>query len=183
GQKGMRQLGARYGLNASALAQWHVRLQTDRRDYPTSNPPPPGDPCDIDPNRWMEMLSAACGEKPTVYVLDVGQHQMWASQSLMPGPDDRLLNAGGMGAMGFALPAALGAALVEPRRQIVVIAGDGGIQVNIQELETLYRLGLPVKLFVLNNRSLGMVRQFQDAYMDGRQQSTVIGYGCPDLVQ
>jgi acetolactate synthase-1/2/3 large subunit len=94
-----------------------------------------------------------------------------------------MLISGGMGAMGFALPAGLGAAIASPCRNVIVIAGDGGIQVNIQDMETIASRNLPVKIFVLNNNCLGMVRQFQDMYFDGRQQSTVIGYGCPDFVK
>jgi acetolactate synthase-1/2/3 large subunit len=93
-----------------------------------------------------------------------------------------MLISGGMGAMGFALPAAMGAVNAAPGQRAIAIAGDGGIQVNIQDLDTVAAHRLPVKIIVLNNGCLGMVRQFQDMYFGGRQQSTVIGYGCPDLV-
>lgn len=136
----------------------------------------------IEPNRFMELLSSRSNDDDII-VLDVGQHQMWASQSFGLREGQRLLNAGGMGAMGFALPAAIGAVMTAPDRQVIVIAGDGGIQVNIQELHTIAHLGLPIKIFIMNNHSLGMVRQFQDTYFDGRQQSTVQGYGCPDFVK
>ncbi len=94
-----------------------------------------------------------------------------------------MLNAGGIGAMGFGLPAAIGAAFAAPDRRMVMIAGDGGMQVNIQELQTLVHWKLPITIVVLNNRSLGMVRQFQDVYFNGRQASTVDGYSCPDFVK
>jgi acetolactate synthase-1/2/3 large subunit len=94
-----------------------------------------------------------------------------------------MLISGGMGAMGFALPAALGASIAVPEQRAIAIAGDGGIQVNIQDLEVIVSHKLPVKVIVLNNGCLGMVRQFQDMYFGGRRQSTVIGYGCPDLVK
>jgi acetolactate synthase-1/2/3 large subunit len=93
-----------------------------------------------------------------------------------------MLISGGMGAMGFALPAAMGAAKAAPGQRVIAIAGDGGIQVNIQDLDTVAAHRLPVKIIVLNNGCLGMVRQFQDMYFGGRQQSTVVGYGCPNLV-
>lgn len=136
----------------------------------------------IDPNQFIELLSSRCAEGDVI-ILDVGQHQMWASQSFQLLQGQRLLNAGGMGAMGFALPAAIGAAMAAPNARIIVIAGDGGIQLNIQELHTIEQNHLNIKVFVMNNRNLGMVRQFQDMYFDGRQQSTVEGYGCPDLVK
>jgi acetolactate synthase-1/2/3 large subunit len=130
----------------------------------------------------MELLSSRSGDNDII-VLDVGQHQMWASQSFQLRQGQRLLNAGGMGAMGFALPAAIGAGIMAPDRRIIVITGDGGFQVNLQELHTIVSLGLSIKIFVMNNHSLGMVRQFQDLYMNGRQQSTVKGYGCPDFLK
>ncbi|MFB5679269.1 thiamine pyrophosphate-binding protein [Paenibacillus terreus] len=136
----------------------------------------------IDPNLFVQLLSAYCEENDLI-VLDVGQHQMWASQSFQLKRGQRLLNAGGMGAMGFAVPAGIGAAICRPGDRVVVIAGDGGFQVNIQELQTIVQNQLPLKIFVMNNHHLGMVRQFQDMHMDGRHQSTVEGYGCPDLVK
>jgi acetolactate synthase-1/2/3 large subunit len=85
-----------------------------------------------------------------------------------------------MGAMGFAIPAAIGACLASGR-QAVVIAGDGGFQLNIQELQTIARLGLPLKMIVVNNQCHGMVRQFQESYFKGRYQSTVWGYTAPSF--
>lgn len=159
---------------------WYAKLAENRDRYPTV-PPPRDVDASIDPNRFMARLAdlSAPGD---VVCLDVGQHQMWASQSFRLKRGQRLLNAGGMGAMGFGLPAAIGAALASGRR-VLCIAGDGGLQVNVQEMETAVRLGLPIKLFVMNNRHLGMVRQFQDLYFGGRRQSTLQGYGCPDFVR
>ncbi|MFC5702970.1 thiamine pyrophosphate-binding protein [Cohnella faecalis] len=162
-----------------AYAAWHEALNGWRDRYPTRNPSVASD--GIDPNLFMELLAERSSDGDIV-CLDVGQHQMWASQSFRLRPGQRLLNAGGMGAMGFGLPAALGAAKAAVGSRVIAILGDGGLQVNIQELDTVLRHRLPVKLFVMNNRHLGMVRQFQDMYFDGRHQSTVVGYGCPDLV-
>jgi acetolactate synthase-1/2/3 large subunit len=86
-----------------------------------------------------------------------------------------------MGAMGFSLPAAIGAWHAHKKNDIIVICGDGGLQINIQELETVSRNNIPMKLFVFNNRSLGMVREFQDLYFNKNYQSTVKGYGNPDF--
>ena len=149
-----------------------------RAKYPTSS----GIPSGIEPNAFMELLSSRCAPGDII-CLDVGQNQMWAAQSFTIKEGQRMLISGGMGAMGFALPAALGAAKAVPGQRVVAISGDGGIQVNIQDLETIASHRLPVKIVVLNNGCLGMVRQFQDMYFGGRQQSTVIGYGCPDLVR
>ncbi len=128
----------------------------------------------------MHALSKA-GRSAAAYVVDVGQHQMWAAQSLEIGATQRFLTSGGMGSMGFALPAAIGAALVGAPAPVVVIAGDGGFQSNIQELQTVVRNHLPLKMVVINNLCHGMVRQFQESYFDSRYQSTMWGYSSPDF--
>jgi acetolactate synthase-1/2/3 large subunit len=106
---------------------------------------------------------------------------MWAAQSLDLGPYQRFLTSGGMGAMGFALPAAIGAAIAGG--PVVAIAGDGGFQLNIQELQTVARNKLPLKIIVLNNGCHGMVRQFQESYFSSRYQSTLWGYNTPSFVE
>ena len=131
--------------------------------------------------QFMHVLSAAAAGV-SAFVTDVGQNQMWAAQSLQLVEGQRFLTSGGMGAMGFSLPAAIGAAISTPGKAVISIAGDGGAQVNFQEMETVARLGLPLKLVVLDNGCLGMVRQFQDELFDSCYQSTVWGYGAPDFV-
>ena len=113
--------------------------------------------------------------------VDVGQHQMWTAQSLNIKATQRVLFSGGMGAMGFALPASIGACIGSNKRT-VVIAGDGGIQMNIQELEVINRRKLPIKIFVLNNKNLGMVRQFQELYFDKKYLGTIDDYSVPNFV-
>ncbi|MBI4727336.1 thiamine pyrophosphate-binding protein [candidate division TA06 bacterium] len=162
------------------LAPWYSVVSRYRKKYPTRSPEPEGSA--LDPNHFLEILSGHCGIGDIVCI-DVGQNQMWAAQSFRLKDDQRMLISGGMGSMGFALPAALGAAKAAPGKRVVVISGDGGIQLNIQDLDTIVSHHLPVKLVVLNNGCLGMVRQFQDMYFDGRQQSTVVGYHCPDLMK
>lgn len=134
----------------------------------------------VNPNTLMHQLSARC-RSASAYVVDVGQHQMWAAQSLRLTKDQRFLTSGGMGSMGFALPAALGVAVASPDRPCIVIAGDGGFQSNIQELETIRRYNLPIKMVIVNNQCHGMVRQFQESYFDGRYQSTLWGYSAPNF--
>lgn len=162
------------------LSDWYRVINGYRLRY--ASPLPPGETHPgIDPNMFMEMLSGRCGVGDVI-CLDVGQNQIWAAQSFRLQQGQRMLTSGGMGAMGFSLPAALGAAKAVPGARVISIAGDGGIQVNIQDLEVIVSHRLPVKVVVLNNNCLGMVRQFQDLYFGGRRQSTVIGYGCPDLM-
>lgn len=133
----------------------------------------------INPNRFLKKLSSE-SIKTSVYTADVGSHQMWAAQSLRLFRDQVFITSGGMGAMGFSLPAAIGAYLAT-NKPVISISGDGGFQLNIQELQTIVRLNLPIKIVILNNQSLGMIRQFQDSYFDGRHQSTVWGYSAPDF--
>ncbi len=134
----------------------------------------------LNPNRFLRRLGEASG-RARAFCIDVGQHQMWAGQSLAFGRGQRFLTSGGMGSMGFALPAAIGACFAGAGEPVVVVAGDGGFQLNIQELQTVARNRLPLKMVVLNNRAHGMVRQFQESYFDSRFQSTVVGYDPPDF--
>jgi acetolactate synthase-1/2/3 large subunit len=132
----------------------------------------------INPNLLMHQLSNPVA---TAYVADVGQHQMWAAQSLELSGRQRFLTSGGMGAMGSGLPLAVGAA-VQSGGPVVSISGDGGFQLNIQELQTVARNQMALKMVVLDNGCHGMVRQFQESYFDGRYQSTVWGYSAPSFV-
>jgi acetolactate synthase-1/2/3 large subunit len=95
---------------------------------------------------------------------DVGQHQMWVAQHCLIRSPERHLSSGGLGAMGYGLPAAIGAQLAAPRQSVVAVTGDGSIMINVQELATLKRYGLPVKILLIDNQSLGMVRQWQELF-------------------
>src|SRR6266404_1624809 len=159
---------------------WLAEINELRRAYPDTEELP----CinGINPNILMHQLSRVSGAA-AAYVVDVGQHQMWAAQSLELNSDQRFLTSGGMGSMGFALPAAIGCALVSSPHPVVMIAGDGGFQSNIQELQTVRRNDLPIKMVIINNNCHGMVRQFQESYFDSRYQSTLWGYSAPDFTQ
>jgi acetolactate synthase-1/2/3 large subunit len=138
------------------------------------------DPAGINPNKLMHVLSRT-SPKTCGYLADVGSHQMWSAQSLEVNNNQFFFTSGGMGAMGFALPAAIGACIALGNKPVVVIIGDGCMQLNIQELQTIVRNKLPIKIIVLNNKTLGMIRQFQDTYFDSRYQSTYWGYDTPDF--
>jgi acetolactate synthase-1/2/3 large subunit len=103
---------------------------------------------------------------------DVGQHQMWTAQFFQFNKPRTLLTSGGLGTMGYGLPSAMGAQAAFPGRQVITICGDGGIQMNIQEMATLVQNKLPVKIVILNNNFLGMVRQWQELFFDKRYSST-----------
>jgi acetolactate synthase I/II/III large subunit len=159
--------------------EWHEKIQSLKHQYPDTKEIDAGD--GINPNVFMHQL---CGQAQEVgaFVADVGQHQMWAAQSL-EFYNQRWLTSGGMGSMGFALPAAIGAAFALGGKPVVVIAGDGGFQCNIQELQTVVRNKLPIKIIIVNNKTHGMVRQFQDSYLSQRYQSTLWGYDAPDFLE
>ena len=114
------------------------------------------------------------------FCVDVGQHQMWAAQSINIGREQRFLTSGGMGAMGFAVPAAIGATTASNNRWFT-ITGDGCLQLSTAELQTIAHYGLPIVIFVLNNHQHGMVAQFQEENMEGRYISTRVGYSAPDF--
>ncbi len=135
---------------------------------------------EISPSEIFKKLNHNLANQHVDYVCDVGNHQMWAAQSLRLSPNQVVHYSGGMGAMGFALPAALGIAF-QSQHKVIVITGDGSLQINIQELDTLNRLGLDVTIIVMNNLVLGMVKNFQDMYFDGRDQSTRKGYSAPSF--
>lgn len=139
-------------------------------------------PKGINPNVFMHELSRN-SKDAKVYLADVGSHQMWAAQSLELSKGQFFLTSGGMGAMGFSLPAGIGASIALNKQPVVVLVGDGCMQINIQELQTIIRNKLPVKIIVLNNRTLGMIRQFQDSYFESRYQSTYWGYDAPDFAE
>lgn len=107
-----------------------------------------------------------------IIVTDVGQHQMWTAQHYGFCHPRNLITSGGLGTMGFALPAAIGAQVARPKETVIAIAGDGGFQMNIQELATVAQYRLPVKMIVIKNRFLGMVRQWQELFCDRRYSGT-----------
>jgi len=134
----------------------------------------------ITPYDFFEKISKALPDDAIICV-DVGQNQMWAAQTLEIKKNQRFFTQGGMASIGSALPMAIGASFAKPDRMILVITGDGGFQLNIQELQTMYYHNLPIKIILLNNSGYGMIRQFQEQYFEGRFQSSVIGYSNPDF--
>jgi acetolactate synthase-1/2/3 large subunit len=118
----------------------------------------------------------------SVVIADVGQHQMWAAQRYRSSSPRGFITSGGLGAMGFALPAAVGAQLAKPETCVLCVSGDGGFQMNIQELATVYRLGLPIKMVIVDNKYLGMVRQWQQLFYDRNYAETDLSDN-PDFVE
>ena len=108
-----------------------------------------------------------------VVVTDVGQHQMWTAQYYPYKNERQLVTSGGLGTMGFGIPAAIGAKLANPDKEVILFVGDGGFQMTNQELAILNSYGIPIKVILLNNHSLGMVRQWQESFYDGRTSESV----------
>ncbi len=136
------------------------------------------DPAYVDPAEFIRMLSEAM-EEDAVYVADVGQNQIWSCNYHVV-KNGRFLTTGGMGTMGYSIPAAMGAKLAAPDRQVVAVCGDGSFQMSMMELATMRQFNVPVKIIVLKNNFLGMVREFQHyTYKDN--YSVVDLSGSPDL--
>jgi acetolactate synthase-1/2/3 large subunit len=134
-------------------------------------------PRDTSPGEHLsatDFLDALMQKLPpnAIVATDVGQHQMWAAQRVRAHHPQRFLTSGGLGSMGFGVPAAIGAQMAHPERMVVAIVGDGGFQMSMAELATLRRYELPVKIVLLDNRNLGMVRQWQELFYNGRYSAT-----------
>jgi acetolactate synthase-1/2/3 large subunit len=127
-----------------------------------------------------ELFSRLPGD--SVVIADVGQHQMWAAQRYRSSSPRGFITSGGLGAMGFALPAAVGVQLAKPETCVLCVSGDGGFQMNIQELATVHRLGLPIKMVIVDNKYLGMVRQWQQLFYARNYAETDLSDN-PDFVE
>ncbi|MFA9560749.1 MAG: biosynthetic-type acetolactate synthase large subunit [Nitrospirota bacterium] len=136
----------------------------------------------IKPQYLIDRLYELTADRDPILSTDVGQHQMWAAQFFKFKNPQTWLTSGGLGTMGFGLPAAMGAQAAFPDRLVLCVAGDGSIQMNTQELATAVIEKLPVKVFVINNRFHGMVRQWQDLFYEGRYASSYLG-NVPDFVK
>lgn len=133
------------------------------------------------PNKTVLEISKKF-KKDAIVVSDVGQNQMWVAQSGIDDKRMRYLFDGGFGSMGCSLPMAIGAYFADKDKQVISFNGDGGFQMNIQELQTIKRYNIPIKIFVLNNNCLGMIRVMQEAYFNKRYIGTKIGFDNPDFV-
>jgi acetolactate synthase-1/2/3 large subunit len=135
----------------------------------------------IKPQYVVEQVHALTrGE--AIITTEVGQNQMWAAQFYRFNRPNHFITSGGLGTMGFGLPAAIGAQIACPDKTVVDIAGDGSIQMNIQEMATAVQYNLPVKIVILNNGYLGMVRQWQELFYGGRYSATRMNH-APDFVK
>lgn len=151
--------------------EWRKEIETWQREHPLKAAKSEG----FSPAKIIEILNQVFPEG--IVVTDVGQHQMWTAQYLNLNAKKRLLTSGGLGTMGYGLPAAIGAKLGNPEKRVICIAGDGGIQMNIQELATAVLEEAPVIILIFNNNYLGMVRQWQQLMYDRRYAGTNLRRG------
>jgi acetolactate synthase-1/2/3 large subunit len=167
------------GAEPSRLDEWWSRISNWQKQYPLGYED--SKDSEIKPQFMIQALYEATGGD-AVITTDVGQHQMWAAQYFHFDRPRRWINSGGLGTMGFGLPSAMGAAVGCPDDVVCCIAGDGSIQMNTQELATCAQNGIPVKVFIMNNGYLGMVRQWQELFWDKRYSQVDMGE-FPDFVK
>ena len=145
----------------AAFADWRHEVLAMKKSHPFATPPRPG--C-ISPQSILAAVRDITRDDDTVAITDVGQHQMWAAQFFTTDEPKHFISSGGLGTMGFGLPAALGAKVACPEKTVVVFSGDGSILMNCQEFATLSEYGIDVKVIVLHNDTLGMIVQLQDFF-------------------
>jgi acetolactate synthase-1/2/3 large subunit len=161
------------------LEEWWSRIHVWQERHPLGYED--SKDSEIKPQYMVEALYEATGGDAIV-TSDVGQHQMWTAQYYHFPEPRRWINSGGLGTMGFGLPAAMGAKVGCPDQTVVCIAGDGSVQMNMQELATCSQEGIAIKVFIMNNGYLGMVRQWQELFWDKRYSQVDMGQ-WPDFVK
>ena len=162
------------------LSAWWETLDTWRAEHPLRDTQQAEGP--LKPQTVIRAIGERLGGE-SIVVTGVGQHQMWAAQHISYERPRSWINSGGLGTMGFCVPAAIGAKTGCPDRLVVAIDGDGSFQMTLQELATAKTEGIPVVFCVINNGSLGMVRQWQELFYDKRYSSVGLGFGVPDFVK
>ena len=165
--------------DALDISEWREFIYRLKVQYPDTNEF--GKEVRLNPNVVYKLFANAFPED-TIVCADVGQNQMWLAQSLrIKGRKCRILNSGGLGAMGYSLPAAIGAYYANPQTKVCAFMGDGGLQMNIQELQVIGSNKLPITVIVMNNHALGLIRDVHEKYYAQRYIGSVKGFSMPNL--
>lgn len=167
------------GSERKEYAEWYAQIDTWRREHPLKFSE---NPDEIAPQRMIQKISEIT-KGNAIIATDVGQHQMWAAQYYQYNHPMSWITSGGLGTMGFGFPAALGAAVARPDRDVWCITGDGGFQMTLIELATAVLYKIPVKIAIMNNGYLGMVRQWQELFYGGRYSHSHLEPSNPDFVK
>lgn len=160
------------------FSNWNEHLNDYKKEFPLWYKQS-GD--ELKPQKLIEMLHELT-DGEAVVTTDVGQHQMWAAQYYTFNEPNRLVTSGGLGTMGFGFPAAIGAQMAEPDRPCIAVVGDAGFQMTNQELSLVQEMNLPIKIIIVNNYSLGMVRQWQEIFYEERYSESLMP-NQPDYVK
>ena len=164
-------------VNEARHDDWLAKIDGWKKEYPLSYKP-----CGLKPQYVIEQIDAAT-KGQAIITTEVGQNQMWATQWFKYSRPRQFISSGGLGTMGYGMPAAIGAQFACPNDVVFDIAGDGSIQMNIQELATAVKYKLPINIAILNNGFLGMVRQWQELFYKKRYSGSVLGDANPDFVK
>jgi acetolactate synthase-1/2/3 large subunit len=168
-----------YKAKAKPLATWWAQIDTWKKRQCLRYRP---SDTIIKPQYALERLRELTRGKETFITTEVGQHQMWAAQYLCFDKPNHWMTSGGLGTMGYGLPAAIGVQMAHPDALVIDVAGEASILMNIQEMSTAVQYRLPVKVFILNNQWMGMVRQWQEMLHGGRYSQTY-SEALPDFVK
>jgi acetolactate synthase-1/2/3 large subunit len=158
------------------LKAWWSQVRDWKAEHPLA---PSTSATEIKPQHLMREIDRISGGKAIV-TSDVGQHQMWTAQLVRFNEPRLWINSGGLGSMGFGLPSAIGAQFANPDKLVFAIAGDGGFQMSLPELATIVNQGLPIKIIIMNNGYLGMVRQWQELFYNNRLSQVTLD-SFPDV--
>lgn len=162
--------------------EWLAQIEEWRSRHPFYSPGVSTPAGSISPEGSLDLLSSLLDPENSIVTTEVGQHQMWAAQHIDRDVPRTFLSSGGLGTMGFGFPAAIGAKVACPEKQVVCIAGDGSFQMNVQEMATAAVRGINVKVLLMNNSALGMVHQWQGLFYNERYSETLLPDN-PDFVK